>query len=242
MLLFTVSARGTDRALRFVLRLLYRLRIVRRPQHRYSRIHTQMSVFHKSAGLMGRSFRLYCTTALLTVVQITVQSLISWFIYKSFALAGEQVPVITMVAAQVFVSMVSAFVPLPGASRRRGGLLRPLLRQVLWPGYRGRHVPLAFAHILCQHRVRRLVLRLGRKKISGQNGEKKREPVFRAGSGLQKKRGNAMKQKDVHYPEMPGGDPASGSDFRSRAVSSPECGIRPRRRGGKDLRGAWRAP
>ena len=116
VLLFTVSARGTDRALRFFLRLLYRLRIVRRPLHRYSRIHVQMSVFHKSAGLMGRSFRLYCTTALLTVVQITVQSLISWFIYKSFALAGEQVPVITMVAAQVFVSMVSAFVPLPGAS------------------------------------------------------------------------------------------------------------------------------
>lgn len=116
VLTFTVSARGTDRALRFVLRLLYRMRIVRRPIQRYQRIHAQLSMFHKSAGIMGRSFKLYFTTALLTAVQITVNSLISYFIYLSFALPVESVSAVTMVAAQVFVSMVSAFVPLPGAS------------------------------------------------------------------------------------------------------------------------------
>ena len=116
VLTFTVSERGTDRALRFILRLLYRMRLVRHPVRRYQRIHAQLAMFHKSAGIMGRSFKLYFVTAVLTVVQITVNSLISYFIYRSFALPAESVSVVTMVAAQVFVAMVSAFVPLPGAS------------------------------------------------------------------------------------------------------------------------------
>ncbi len=116
VLTFTVSAGGTDRVLRFLLRLLYRMRIVRHPVQRYQRIHAQLSMFHKSAGIMGRSFRLYFTTAILTALQITVNSLISYFIYLSFALPPENISVVTMVAAQVFVAMVSAFVPLPGAS------------------------------------------------------------------------------------------------------------------------------
>ena len=91
-------------------------RLVRHPVRRYQRIHAQLAMFHKSAGIMGRSFKLYFVTAVLTVVQITVNSLISYFIYRSFALPAESVSVVTMVAAQVFVAMVSAFVPLPGAS------------------------------------------------------------------------------------------------------------------------------
>jgi len=40
--------------------------------------------------------------------------LVPYFIYRSFGM--NNAPVTTMVAAQVFVAMVSAFVPLPGAS------------------------------------------------------------------------------------------------------------------------------
>lgn len=116
VLTFTVSERGTDRVLRFFLRLLYRMRLVRHPVRRYQRIHAQLAMFHRSAGIMGRSFKLYFVTAVLTAVQITINSLISYFIYLSFALPAESVSVVTMVAAQVFVAMVSAFVPLPGAS------------------------------------------------------------------------------------------------------------------------------
>ena len=49
-----------------------------------------------------------------TVIQITLNSLVPYFIYRSFGM--HTAPVTTMVAAQVFVAMVSAFVPLPGAS------------------------------------------------------------------------------------------------------------------------------
>ena len=116
VLTFTVSARGTDRALRFCLRSLYRMRLLKHPVQRYHRIHSQLMMFHKSAGVMGRSFRLYFVTAVCTAVQITVNSLVTYFIYRSFSLPPENAPMITMVAAQVFVNMVSAFIPLPGAS------------------------------------------------------------------------------------------------------------------------------
>lgn len=63
---------------------------------------------------MGRSLKLYLLVMGITVIQITVNSLVPYFIYRSFGLNSASV--ITFIAAQVFVSMISAFVPLPGAS------------------------------------------------------------------------------------------------------------------------------
>ena len=184
VLTFTVSAGGTDRALRFVLRLLYRMRIVRRPIQRYQRIHAQLSMFHKSAGIMGRSFKLYFTTALLTAVQITVNSLISYFIYLSFALPVESVSAVTMVAAQVFVSMVSAFVPLPGASGGAEGSFVIFFNKFFGHDVVSRHVPVADPYVLCQHRPRRLLLRVGRKAVRHET----RRLRFRGSGGLREGR------------------------------------------------------
>lgn len=109
-----VSEKGTDRILRWGLRAACRLKVCRQPKERYEKIHSQLELFHGASKLMGRSVRLYLVTALLTAAQITLNSLIPFLIYRSFGLRGA--PVTTMIAAQVFVAMVSAFVPLPGAS------------------------------------------------------------------------------------------------------------------------------
>lgn len=114
--LFTVSAKGTDRILRFFLRLLYRIRLCRRPLFRYHQIHSQLSMFHMSSKMMGRSLKLYLPVVLLTILQITLNSSIPYMIYRSFGLPPEAVSLWTMLAAQQFVAMVSAFIPLPGAS------------------------------------------------------------------------------------------------------------------------------
>lgn len=112
--LFTISEKTTDRIVRYTIRLLHRMKLCRRPEERYEKIHSQLQVFHDASRLMGNSSRLYLGVSGLTVVQITLNSLIPFFIYRSFNLRGA--PVTTMVAAQVFVAMVSAFVPLPGSS------------------------------------------------------------------------------------------------------------------------------
>lgn len=112
--LFMVSENMTDKIVTAVIRFLHKIRLCKHPEERYEKIHSQLQIFHDASKVMGKSTKLYVLVSILTVVQITINSLIPYFIYRSFGM--NSAPVTTMVAAQVFVAMVSAFVPLPGAS------------------------------------------------------------------------------------------------------------------------------
>lgn len=112
--LFMISETATDKVVTGVIRFLHKMKLCRHPQERYEKIHSQLEIFHGASKLMGRSVRLYAVVTAFTVVQITLNSLIPYFIYRSFNIGSASAT--TMVAAQVFVAMVSAFVPLPGAS------------------------------------------------------------------------------------------------------------------------------
>lgn len=114
VVLFSINAGLTDKVLLGSLKFLNRIRLCRHPQERYEKIHGKLDIFHGSTKLIGRDLRVYLEITLFTVVQITCTCLIPYFIYRSFHF-GEQ-SVLTMISAQAFVSMVSAFVPLPGAS------------------------------------------------------------------------------------------------------------------------------
>ncbi|XOQ48545.1 MAG: Phosphatidylglycerol lysyltransferase [Eubacteriales bacterium] len=112
--LFMISATTTDKLVNAVIQFLHRIKLCRHPEERYAKIHSQLEVFHNASKLMGNSTKLYIPVLVITVIQITLNSLIPYFIYRSFSM--HETPITTMVAAQVFVAMVSAFVPLPGAS------------------------------------------------------------------------------------------------------------------------------
>ncbi len=114
VILFMISEKTTDKIVMAIIRFLHKMKLCKHPQERYDRIHNQLELFHDATKLMGNSTKLYLTAMGITVFQITLNSLIPYFIYRSFNM--HTAPVTTMVAAQVFVSMVSAFVPLPGAS------------------------------------------------------------------------------------------------------------------------------
>lgn len=133
--LFMVSEKTTDRILRALLHLLYKIKLCRHPQERYTKIHNQLSLFHDASKVMGNSVKFYLPLVVFTVLQITLNSMIPYFIYRSFNLHGAQIS--TMIAAQVFVAMVSAFVPLPGSS---GGaescfylFFGPYFKAAIWP-------------------------------------------------------------------------------------------------------------
>jgi uncharacterized protein (TIRG00374 family) len=70
--------------------------------------------FHDSSKVIGKSYALYLYAIFLTFIQITIASLISYFVYRSFNFNKE--PVFIMVAADTFVTMFSSFIPLPGSS------------------------------------------------------------------------------------------------------------------------------
>ena len=112
--LFMISETTTDKLVNAVIQFLHRIKLCRHPEERYEKIHSQLEIFHDASKLMGNSTKLYIPVLAVTVIQITLNSLIPYFVYRSFNM--NSAPITTMVAAQVFVAMVSAFVPLPGAS------------------------------------------------------------------------------------------------------------------------------
>ncbi|MCI1965693.1 MAG: flippase-like domain-containing protein [Oscillospiraceae bacterium] len=114
VVLFMVSEKTTDRILRFTISQLHRMKLCRHPEERYQKIHSQLQVFHDASKMMGNCAPLYLTVVASATLQITLNSLIPYFIYRSFNMQGASIT--TMIAAQVFVAMVSAFVPLPGSS------------------------------------------------------------------------------------------------------------------------------
>ena len=63
---------------------------------------------------MGKSVKVYLSAAFFTIIQIFVACIIPYLIYRSFNFKGANM--FDMLGAQAFVNMVSAFIPLPGAS------------------------------------------------------------------------------------------------------------------------------
>ena len=114
VILFMISETTTDKIVYSVIYFLNKIKLCRHPEERYEKIHSQLEIFHDASKLMGNSFKLYVNVIAVTIVQITLNSLIPYFIYRSFNMNTASIT--TMVAAQVCVTMVSAFVPLPGAS------------------------------------------------------------------------------------------------------------------------------
>lgn len=114
VLFFAANQKATDKIMHGILNLLHKIRLCKKPEERYQKIHDEFSLFYDSTRLMGRSFLVYFCTALFTLAQLFCTFIVPYLIYRSFHFQGAS-PV-TMVAAQSFVTMVSAFVPLPGAS------------------------------------------------------------------------------------------------------------------------------
>lgn len=114
VLMFMMNERLTDAILQAIVRFMNKIKLNKLSQKFYQQVHGQLLVFHDSSKIIGSSFLLYLTAILLTLVQITIASLISYFVYRSFNLKGESV--FTMVAADTFVTMAASFIPLPGSS------------------------------------------------------------------------------------------------------------------------------
>ncbi len=112
--LMMTNEKMTNSILEFVVRVMNRLRMQKWSNKIYDSVHSELQKFHQSSRKMGKSASLYFWTIFLTLVQITIASLISYFVYRSFNLKGE--PVFIMVAADTFVTMAASFVPLPGST------------------------------------------------------------------------------------------------------------------------------
>lgn len=114
VLMCMINEKITNSLLQAVARFLDKIKLHRLAKKLNTQVSEQLKIFHDSSIIIGKSYSLYIAAIVLTLVQITIASLISYFVYRSFSLKGESV--FTMVAADTFVTMVASFVPLPGSS------------------------------------------------------------------------------------------------------------------------------
>ncbi len=97
-----------------LIRLLARLRVVKQQEETLAYAEKELGRFHESFDLIRRHPGSIAASALLSLLQLTVFFLIPYFICLAFGITGT--PPGMVVAAESFVTMVSSFVPLPGAA------------------------------------------------------------------------------------------------------------------------------
>ncbi len=114
VIMFMLNEKLTNSLLMLLIRFLNKIKLQKIAQKIYAKVQDQLLIFHESSKKIGRAYLLYVFAILFTLLQITIASLISYFVYRSFNLRGESVFI--MVAADTFVTMVASFIPLPGSS------------------------------------------------------------------------------------------------------------------------------
>ena len=104
----------TQKAANVIIRFLARLHLVKNPEEKMKAAEAELERFYEGFQLARKNTAVVLQMFLLSVVQLTVFFLIPYFLCLAFG-RGAVSP-LQIIAAQAFVSMVTSFVPLPGAA------------------------------------------------------------------------------------------------------------------------------
>lgn len=112
--LFTYSPRLTTRIIDGVTYLLTKIKIVKNPEELERKIRSQLEFYLENNKAMTGNRLLGARLYGYTFLQLTAVFAVPFFIYKAFHSPGA--PFFDMIAAQSFVTMISSYMPLPGAA------------------------------------------------------------------------------------------------------------------------------
>jgi uncharacterized protein (TIRG00374 family) len=112
--LFTYNRVLTTKLINSVVWLLTKLHIVKRPRDVSKKVQNQLKFYISNNKAMQGNRILSAKLYGFTVVQLTALFAVPFFIYKAFHNPGA--PIIDIISAQSFVTMISSYTPLPGAS------------------------------------------------------------------------------------------------------------------------------
>lgn len=94
--------------------LLAKFKIIKRKEYLLEKVDTQIHSFHKEFRTLLTQKTILAKSVGITFLQLTAYFLIPFCICMAFQV--QNASIISIVAASAFVMMISAFVPLPGAS------------------------------------------------------------------------------------------------------------------------------
>lgn len=114
LLLFTRSPRFTTKMLRGAVWILTKIHLVKKPEETKQKVQHQLEFYIENNKAMRGNKQMRARTYGYTLVQLTALFCVPFFIYKAFHNPGA--PILDMVAAQSFVTMISSYTPLPGAA------------------------------------------------------------------------------------------------------------------------------
>ncbi|MCY6371015.1 lysylphosphatidylglycerol synthase transmembrane domain-containing protein [Clostridium ganghwense] len=114
LLIASVNKKMTKSILKGIFTFLNKIRLVKDVKGNLIKIEGELSNFHKNAVEMSKNFEILVKCSVLTFVQLTSYFIIPYFIYRGFNMNSASFW--NMVAAETFLNMIVAVIPLPGAS------------------------------------------------------------------------------------------------------------------------------
>lgn len=112
--LFTYNRTLTTKLINLVIWLLTKLHLVKKPKEASAKVQNQLEFYISNNKAMQGNRVLSTKLYGFTVIQLTALFAVPFFIYKAFHNPGA--PIIDIISAQSFVTMISSYTPLPGAS------------------------------------------------------------------------------------------------------------------------------
>lgn len=97
-----------------VLRFLSKIKLIKNPDQIIEKTERQLALFHDSNKKITGDKKFLVQIYSVSIVHVTVNYLVTYFIYKTFGLNGTGV--VDIICAQAFVSIISMLVPSPGGS------------------------------------------------------------------------------------------------------------------------------
>lgn len=113
LILIGVNKKFVHGVLKVIYKFLHKLRIVKHSEERLEKINNSIDNFHEQFKIIKKEKALIIKSALITFIQLTVESTITYAVYRAFGHSAYGL--INMISAQTFLYMIMAFVPTPGA-------------------------------------------------------------------------------------------------------------------------------
>jgi len=120
--MFSINKRFTKVLLLGVIKLLYKIKLLKNWQKSIDKIEKGLDDFHNNAIFIAKNYKIVLRVAIINMAQLTVFYVIPYLIYRGFNLASASLW--NMLAAQTLVMLIVSITPLPGgAGGAEGGFV-----------------------------------------------------------------------------------------------------------------------
>ncbi|MEG1704994.1 MAG: lysylphosphatidylglycerol synthase transmembrane domain-containing protein [Clostridia bacterium] len=99
--------------LKTIYKYLDKIGLLKNSQQKLEKLRTDMDKFHEEFKVIKKEKIMIFKTMILTIIQLTAFSTITYAVYRAFGHNSESI--INIISAQTFLMMIMAFIPTPGA-------------------------------------------------------------------------------------------------------------------------------